>query len=428
MTTETRPQAPPVARPAWTATSLQDADPEIWDLIQRDRARHNRTLNFIASENYASPAVLEALASHLNVKYAEGYPKARYYQGVALVDDIETIARERAKQLFGAEHANVQPYSGSPANMAAYYALAQPGDTIRGMELSHGGHLTHGSPVSFSGIQFRFVHYHVDPVSERIDFDEVERLAREHRPKIIVAGSSAYPRIIDWAKFKEIADLVGAYFIADIAHIAGLIVGGLHPSPVPYADIVTTTTHKTLRGPRGGLILCKAEHAKAVDRAVFPMLQGGPHLQSVAAKAVCFREALQPEFADYARRIVRNAAALADGLLANGLTLWSGGTDNHLLVVKLLDRSYTGADLAKALERGGIITSKSTVPGETRSPVKTSGVRFGTPALTTRGATEAQMRRVADLVARIAADPSDEAVQEAVRAETEAIAAELAPI
>jgi glycine hydroxymethyltransferase len=407
---------------------LYAGDREVWSLLQRDRRRHNQTLNFIASENYASPAVLEALASHLNVKYAEGYPRARYYQGVGIVDDVETLAIERAKRLFGAEHANVQPHSGSTANMAAYYALLELGDTVLGMDLSHGGHLTHGSPASFSGKQFRFVSYHVSPEMETIDYDEVARLAREHRPKLIVAGASAYPRLIDFAAFRRIADSVGARFMADIAHIAGLVAAGAHPSPVPHADVVTTTTHKSLRGPRGGLILSRAEHAKAIDRAVFPMLQGGPILGAVAARAVCFHEAMQPEFKTYSEQIVKNAKAFADGLLKGGLKLVSGGTDNHLLVVKLFDRSYTGAQLAEALERAGIITSKSTVPGETRSPRQTSGVRFGTPAVTSRGATEEQLRRVAELVVSVAEAIDNPDHLEEVRAEVRAIAESLEPI
>jgi glycine hydroxymethyltransferase len=407
---------------------LEASDPEIWSLLRRDRARHNETLNFIASENYASPAVLEALASHVNAKYAEGYPNARYYQGVELVDGVETLAIERAKQLFGAEHANVQPHSGSTANMAAYYGILDLGDTILGLDLSHGGHLTHGSPVSFSGKQFRFVSYHLTEGDEVIDYDEVARLAREHRPRLIVAGASAYPRVIDFARFGEIATDVGAMFMADIAHIAGLVAAGVHPSPVPYADVVTTTTHKSLRGPRGGLILCKQQHAKGIDRAVFPMLQGGPILGAVAARAVCFREALQPEFKAYSEQIVRNARALAEGLLARGLSLVSGGTDNHLLVVKLADRPYTGAKLAEALERAGIITSKSTIPGETRSPRQTSGVRFGTPAITTRGATEEHLRRIAGWVADVADDPDDAATIDRVREEVRALAGSLQPI
>lgn len=408
--------------------ALRECDPEVWKLISRDRERHNHTLNFIASENYASPAVLACLSSHLNVKYAEGYPRARYYQGVALVDDIEQFAIDRAKELFGAEHANVQPYSGSPANMAVYFALLQPGDTVLGMDLSHGGHLTHGSPVSFSGRMYNFVHYGVDPVSELLDYDQVEMLAREHRPKLIVAGASAYARTIDWARFRHIADGVGALFMADIAHIAGLVAGGVHPNPVPFADVVTTTTHKSLRGPRGALILCKEAFANDIDRAVFPGIQGGPHLAAVAAKAVCFQEALLPSFRAYQQQVATNARALAEGLKRGGLQLVSGGTDNHLLVVKLLDRSYSGAVLAKALERAGVITSKSTVPGETRKPWFTSGVRFGTPAVTSRGATEQHMQRVAEVVSAIAENPKDEAGTDGWRAEIEAICRDLTPV
>jgi glycine hydroxymethyltransferase len=415
-------------RPTDAEPALQSTDPEVWSLIARDRQRHSQTLNFIASENYASQAVLECLSSHLNVKYAEGYPRARYYQGVALVDDIEQLAIDRAKQLFGAEHANVQPYSGSPANMAVYFALLQPGDTILGMELSQGGHLTHGSPVSFSGKLYKFVHYGVDPDTELIDYDRVAALAREHKPKLIVAGASAYSRIIDWQRFREIADSVGARFMADIAHIAGLVAAGVHPSPVPSADVVTTTTHKSLRGPRGALILCKQEIAKDIDRTVFPGIQGGPHLAAIAAKAVCFLEAQQPEFRTYQEQVVANARALADGLLRGGMKVVSGGTDNHLLVVKLLDRDYSGKALARSLEGAGIITSMSTVPGETRKPAVTSGVRFGTPAITTRGASPAHMQRVAQIVSTIAENPADEAVIARLRTEVEALARELAPV
>jgi len=411
-----------------TEPALESVDPDVYALIERDRARHSRTLNFIASENYASQAVLDCLASHLNVKYAEGYPRARYYQGVQLVDDIEQLAIDRAKQLFGAEHANVQPYSGSPANMAVYFALLKPGDTVLGMELSQGGHLTHGSPVSFSGQFYNFVHYGVDPVTEVIDYDRVEQLAQEHKPKLIVAGASAYSRIIDWQRFSEIAARVGARFMADIAHIAGLIAAGVHPSPVPYADVVTTTTHKSLRGPRGALILCKQELARDIDRTVFPGIQGGPHLAAVAAKAVCFHEATQPSFRTYQQQVVDNARALADGLLRGGLQLVSGGTDNHLLVVKLLDRSYSGKALARALEGAGIITSMSTVPGETRRPAVTSGVRFGTPAVTTRGANPEHMQRVAQVVSSVAENPSDEEALNRLRGEVEAIARELTPV
>jgi glycine hydroxymethyltransferase len=418
MTTVTRSEQP----------GLEAVDPDVYQLIERDRQRHSRTLNLIASENYASQAVLDCLASHLNVKYAEGYPRARYYQGVELVDDIEQLAIDRAKQLFSAEHANVQPYSGSPANMAVYFALLKPGDTVLGMELSQGGHLTHGSPVSFSGQFYNFVHYGVDPESEVIDYDNVARLAEQHKPKLIVAGASAYSRIIDWQRFRQIADSVGARFMADIAHIAGLIAADVHPSPVPYADVVTTTTHKSLRGPRGALILCKQEIARDIDRTVFPGIQGGPHLAAVAAKAVCFHEAMQPTFRAYQRQVVANAGALADGLLRGGMQIVSGGTDNHLLVVKLLDRSYSGKALARALEATGIITSMSTVPGETRRPAVTSGVRFGTPAITTRGATEEHMQRVAQIVSTVAENPADEEALSRLRNEVEAIARELAPV
>ncbi|HLZ26118.1 MAG TPA: serine hydroxymethyltransferase [Chloroflexota bacterium] len=419
-----------IATPSTDAerAALRSTDPEVWSLIARDRQRHSQTLNFIASENYASQAVLDCLSSHLNVKYAEGYPRARYYQGVALVDDIEQLAIDRAKQLFGAEHANVQPYSGSPANMAVYFALLQPGDTILGMELSQGGHLTHGSPVSFSGKFYNFVHYGVDPDSERIDYDGVAALARQHKPKLIVAGASAYSRTIDWQRFRDIADSVGAKFMADIAHIAGLVAAGVHPSPVPLADVVTTTTHKSLRGPRGALILCKQELAKDIDRTVFPGIQGGPHLAAVAAKAVCFLEALQPAFRTYQQQVVDNARSLAEGLMRGGMQVVSGGTDNHLLVVKLLDRDYSGRALARALEGAGIITSMSTVPGETRRPAVTSGVRFGTPAVTTRGAVPEHMQRVAQIVSTVAENPADEAVLARLRAEVEALCRELAPV
>jgi glycine hydroxymethyltransferase len=413
---------------ARSATALAATDPEVAALIERDRERHSRTLNFIASENYASDAVLEALASHLNVKYAEGYPRARYYQGVGIVDDIEQIAIDRARELFGAEHANVQPYSGSPANMGVYFALLKPGDTILGMELTQGGHLTHGSPVSFSGQFYNFIHYGVDPETEYLDYANLERLAREHRPKLIVAGASAYSRIIDWERIRAAADEVGARFMADIAHIAGLVAAGVHPSPVPYADVVTTTTHKSLRGPRGALILCKQELARDIDRTVFPGIQGGPHLAAVAAKAVCFREAMQPEFRIYQQQVVNNARALAEALTRGGMKLVSGGTDNHLLVIKLLDRDYSGRTLARALEAAGIITSMSTVPGETRRPAVTSGVRFGTPAITTRGATELQMERVAEIVSTVAENPSDTQAITRLREEVETIARQLSPV
>jgi glycine hydroxymethyltransferase len=424
-TTMERPRADGASSQLRPTASLKQSDPEIARLLERDRERHNRTLNFIASENYASPAVLQALSSHLNVKYAEGYPGGRYYQGVGIVDEIEALAIERAKNLFGAEHANVQPHSGSGANMAAYYGALQLGDTILGMDLSHGGHLTHGSPVSFSGQQFKIASYKVHPETEYIDYDELAKLAKEQRPKLIVAGASAYPRIIDFPKFREIADSVGALFMADIAHIAGLVAAGVHPSPFPYADIVTTTTHKTLRGPRGGLVLCRADLAKGIDRALFPGIQGGPTMSAIAAKAVCFHEASQPEFKKYSKTIVKNCQELAGGLVKQGFTLLSGGTDNHLLVIKLFDRDFTGAAFAEALESVGIIVSKSTVPGETRSPRQTSGVRFGTPSLTARGATETHMRAVAKIVADVADNIGDAAKLRSLRSEVRCIADQL---
>jgi glycine hydroxymethyltransferase len=424
-TTIERPRTGAASSQLRPTATLKQGDPEIALLLDRDRQRHNRTLNFIASENYASPAVLQALSSHLNVKYAEGYPGGRYYQGVGIVDEIEQLAIDRAKRLFGAEHANVQPHSGSGANMAAYYGALELGDTILGMDLSHGGHLTHGSPVSFSGQQFKIASYKVHPDTEYIDYDELANLAKEHKPKLIVAGASAYPRTIDFPKFREIADSVGAMFMADIAHIAGLVAAGVHPSPFPYADIVTTTTHKTLRGPRGGLVLCREGLAKGIDRALFPGIQGGPTMSAIAAKAVCFHEAGTPEFKTYSKAIVKNSKELANALVKHGFTLLSGGTDNHLLVIKLFDRDFTGATFAKALESVGIIVSKSTVPGETRSPWQTSGVRFGTPSLTARGATEAQMRAVAKIVSDVAENISDEAKLRALRPQVRAIADQL---
>ncbi len=401
--------------------SLETSDPEIWSLLQRDRQRHNETLNFIASENYASPAVLEALASHVNAKYAEGYPNARYYQGVELVDGVETLAIERAKQLFGAEHANVQPHSGSTANMAAYYGLLELGDTILGMDLSHGGHLTHGSPVSFSGKQFKFVSYHVTADEEVIDYDEVTRLAREHTPKLIVAGASAYPRIIDFARFREIADEVGAMFMADIAHIAGLVAAGVHPSPVPFADVVTTTTHKSLRGPRGGMVLAQPEYADAVDRGC-PMVLGGPLPHVMAAKAVAFAEARQPAFAGYAQRIVDNAVSLADGLTRRGARLVTGGTDNHLVLVDVSGFGLTGRQAESALLDAGIVTNRNAVPADPNGAWYTSGIRLGTPALTTRGFGNEEFREVADIIATaLASDLSHDLAAE-LRGRVEALA------
>src|SRR5579871_2378091 len=402
------------------AESLQSVDPEVFSLIERDRERHNRTLNFIASENYASPAVLECLASHLNVKYAEGYPRARYYQGVAIVDDIEQIAIERAKNLFGAEHANVQPYSGSPANLAVYFALLKPGDKIMGMGLPHGGHLSHGWNISITGQFWKAVQYPVDRESRRLDYDAIREMARRERPRMIVAGATAYPRQIDFSIFGAIAREVGAFLLADIAHIAGLIIAGVHPDPVPHADVITTTAHKTLRGPRGAMILCRKEVADRIDRAVFPGLQGGPHNQTTAAIGVALKEASTPAFKEYGRQIVRNAAAMADELMRRGFDLVSGGTDNHLILIDLTNKNVPGKKAAKALERAGIVCNYNTVPYDTRKPFNPSGIRLGTPAVTSRGMGEEQMRQVAAWMDQVIRHVDDEAaiarVGEEVRA------------
>jgi len=396
---------------------LHRADPEVAAIIDDERTRQVESLEMIASENYASAAVLEATGSVFTNKYAEGYPGKRYYAGNQHSDRLEQLAIDRAKQLFGAEHANVQPTSGAEANMAAYLAFANPGDTIMGMELSQGGHLTHGSPVNFSGRLYRFVPYTVDRETETIDMAEVRRLALEHRPRIIVSGATAYPRTIDFAAFAEIAREAGAILMSDISHIAGLVAGGVHPSPVPYADIVTTTTHKTLRGPRGALALCKAEHADALDRGVFPGTQGGPHLHSIAAKAVAFGEALRPEFKAYAAQVVRNAAVLAEELMRAGIRLVSGGTDNHLILVDCNSVGISGLKAQNALQGAGIITNRNTIPYDQRSAYVTSGLRLGTPALTSRGMKENEMRAVAAWIIRVLKDPDGEGVREAVRAE-----------
>ncbi len=396
---------------------LRHADPDVAAIIEDERIRQVESLEMIASENYASAAVLEATGSVFTNKYAEGYPGKRYYAGNQHADRLEQLAIDRAKQLFGADHANVQPTSGAEANMAAYLAFASPGDTIMGMELSQGGHLTHGSPVNFSGRFYRFVPYTVDRETETIDMAEVRRLAREARPRIIVAGATAYPRRIDFAAFAEVAREVGALLMADMSHIAGLVAGGAHPSPVPHADVVTTTTHKTLRGPRGALALCKAEHADALDRGVFPGTQGGPHLHSIAAKAVAFGEALRPEFRDYAAQVVRNAAVLAEELQRAGLRLVSGGTDNHLILVDCGSVGISGLKAQNALQGAGIITNRNTIPYDQRSAYVTSGLRLGTPALTSRGMKEDEMRRVASWIIRVLKDPDGEGVRETVRAE-----------
>ena len=374
---------------------LNQYDPEVYSAIAREEKREQQNIELIASENVVSEAVLLAAGSLLTNKYAEGYPGKRYYGGCAYVDEVEELARTRACRLFGAEHANVQPHSGANANLAVFFALLQPGDTVLSMNLAHGGHLSHGSPGNISGKYFNIVSYGVSEETQTIDYDEVERLALESRPKLILAGASAYPRVIDFARFRQIADRVGAYLMVDMAHIAGLVAAGLHPSPVPYADVVTTTTHKTLRGPRGGMILCREELAKAIDKAIFPGTQGGPLMHIIAAKAVAFGEALQPAFRVYQEKILENAQALATGLLNRGYRLVSGGTDNHLMLLDLRDRDITGKELEARLDAVHITANKNAVPGDTRSPFITSGVRLGTPAVTSRGFGTAEMDRIA---------------------------------
>jgi glycine hydroxymethyltransferase len=395
--------------------ALRETDPEVFDTIAGEARRQNETLELIASENFTSPAVMAAMGTVLTNKYAEGYPGRRYYGGCEVVDETERLAIERCKALFEAEHANVQPHSGAQANMAAYMTLMKVGDTLLGMNLSHGGHLTHGSPVNFSGQLYQVVAYGVGEDTGRIDYDQVRELARRHRPRVIVAGASAYPRIIDFAAFGEIAREVDAALVVDMAHIAGLVAGGMHPSPVPHADITTSTTHKTLRGPRGGFAVTSEAYAKALDKAVFPGMQGGPLMHVIAAKAVAFREAADPGFADYARRVVANASALAETLMERGFTLVSGGTDNHLILLDLSDRDLSGKDAEAALEDARITTNKNTVPGEKRSPFVTSGVRLGTAALTTRGMDEEDMRRIGGWMADVLEAPEDADVRREVR-------------
>lgn len=378
--------------------NLVKVDEEIYSLVEKELEREQDGIELIASENFASEAVMEAMGSYLTNKYAEGYPSKRYYGGCQVVDEVEELARERAKKIFGAEHANVQPHSGSQANMAVYFTILQPGDTVLGMNLSHGGHLTHGSAVNFSGRLYNFVSYGVNKETERIDYEEVRRLALEYKPKLIVAGASAYSRIIDFKKLKEICDEVAAYFMVDMAHIAGLVATGAHPSPVPYADFVTSTTHKTLRGPRGGLILCKEKYAKALDKNIFPGIQGGPLMHTIAAKAVCFKEALQPEFKEYIDRVVKNCKVLAEELVKYDFKLVSNGSDNHLILIDLNNKDITGKDAEKRLDSIGITVNKNTVPNETKSPFVTSGIRIGTAAVTTRGFDEEDMKEVAALI------------------------------
>jgi glycine hydroxymethyltransferase len=401
---------------------LSQTDPEISGAIDAEEERQRETINLIASENHTSQAVLEAQGSSLTNKYAEGYPGRRYYGGCENMDTIETLAIERAKELFSAEHANVQPHSGAQANMAAYYALLDYGDTVLGMNLSHGGHLTHGAKASFSGKSYNFITYGINRETERIDYQAVEKLALEHKPKLIVTGASAYPRIIDFERFRRIADLVGAKVVADIAHIAGMIAAGLHPTPVPYADVVTSTTHKTLRGPRGGFILCRKELAQAIDAAVFPRMQGGPLMHVIAAKAVAFREAMQPSFADYQRAILDNALVLASELKSLGLRLISGGTDNHLVLADLTPTGISGKQAEEALGRASIIINRNAVPFvNTLPPQIASGIRLGTPAVTTRGFGTEEMKRIASLIVKVIKNIDDSDTQKQVRQEVSQI-------
>ncbi|MEA4852729.1 MAG: serine hydroxymethyltransferase [Christensenella sp.] len=383
---------------------VKNTDIDVYESMMRELNRQEHNIELIASENFVSPAVMQAMGSHLTNKYAEGYPGKRYYGGCEFVDEVEDLARDRAKKLFGAEHANVQPHSGAQANTAVYFAMLNPGDTILGMNLSHGGHLTHGSPVNISGKYFTIVPYGVSEKDEKIDYDQVYDLAMQHKPKMIVAGASAYPRTIDFPRFREIADAVGAYLMVDMAHIAGLVAAGEHPSPIPYAHFTTTTTHKTLRGPRGGMILTSEEYAKAIDKAIFPGIQGGPLMHVIAAKAVSFQEALQPEFKAYQRQIVKNAAALAKALMNNGIRLVSGGTDNHLMLLDVGAQGKTGKEVEALLDSAHITANKNTIPFEKLSPFVTSGIRIGTPAATTRGMKEEQMEVIGKLIAMMIAE------------------------
>ena len=401
--------------------SLAEVDPQIADAIAMETRRQNDTLELIASENHVSRAVLTAMGSVFTNKYAEGYPGKRYYGGCGPTDIVESIAIERAKKLFGAEHANVQPHSGSQANMSVYFAMLKPGDTIMGMDLSHGGHLTHGHPLSYSGRDFKVVAYHVRKEDERIDYDEMQKLAAAEKPRMIICGASAYSRVIDFKRIREIADSVGALMMADIAHIAGLVVTDNHPSPVPYADFVTTTTHKTLRGPRAGLVLCKEQYAKDLDRSVFPGVQGGPLVHIVAAKAVAFQEALSPEFKEYQTQIIRNAKALAQAVGENGFRIVSGGTDNHLFMTDVFSKGITGKDAQNYLEAANITVNKNTIPFDTQKPMVASGLRIGTPAVTTRGLREPEMKTLAQLIARVLDSKGDTGVIEQVKKDVKAL-------
>ena len=404
-------------------SELKQQDLEVFNAIKGEEERELSKIVLIASENYVSQAVLEAQGSVFTNKYAEGYPNRRYYGGCEFADQVEQLAIDRAKQLFGAEHVNVQPHSGSSANMAVYFSVLQPGDTILGMALPHGGHLTHGASVSFSGTLYTSVSYGVDKKTELLDYDEVERLAMEHKPKMIICGYSAYSRVLDFARFRRIADKVGAYLMADVAHIAGLIAAGVHPSPVPYADFVTTTTHKTLRGPRGGMIMCKEKFGKAVDKIIFPGIQGGPLVHVIAAKAVAFKEALQPEFKDYQQQVVRNAQALSRVLVAAGFRIVSGGTDNHLMLVDLTPKNITGKDAETALDAAGITRNKNSIPYDEKPPVTTSGVRLGTPIVTTRGMREPEMKIIGDLICEVLANGNSPEKLAAIKERTKAFCA-----
>ena len=394
---------------------LYEADPEVAAAIDNEVRRQHEGLELIASENFVSEAVLEAMGSVFTNKYAEGYPGKRYYGGCEFADIVENLARDRAKQLFGAEHANVQPHAGSQANMEAYSAVLQPGDTILGLNLAHGGHLTHGFHLNFSGKTYRVVPYGVTKETETIDYDDLEKLAEKERPKMIIGGGSAYPRIIDFARMRQIADKIGALYLVDMAHFAGLVAGGAHPSPVPHAHIVTSTTHKTLRGPRAGMILSKQEFAAAIDKVVFPGMQGGPLVHIIAAKAVCFREAMQPDFRDYARHVVANAKVLADTLAAEGFRIISGGTDTHLMLVDVFSKGMLGSEAEKALDQAGITVNKNAIPFDTTPPLKPSGIRIGTPALTTRGMKEAEMRQVGRWISEALHHRTDNAVLAKIR-------------
>ena len=403
--------------------SLKEFDNEVYEAIRLETERQEYKLELIASENFVSEEVMEAAGSVMTNKYAEGYPGKRYYGGCEYVDIVERLALERAKKLFGSDHVNVQPHSGSQANMAVYLSTVKPGDTVMGMNLSHGGHLTHGSPVNFSGQLYNIVFYGVRPNDQRLDMDSVRALAKEHKPKLIVVGASAYPRVIDFKAFREIADEVGAKVMVDIAHIAGLVATGLHPSPVPYAEFVTTTTHKTLRGPRSGMIMCREEFAKAVDKQIFPGIQGGPLMHIIAAKAVAFKEALLPSFTDYQKQVLKNAKVLSEELMAKGYDLVSGGTDNHLMLIDLTRQDITGKEAEEALGKAGITVNKNTIPFETRSPFVTSGVRVGVPAATTKGMKEPEMKLIAGFIDRALQNRSNEAALDAIKAEVKVLCA-----